>query len=232
MENYITLNVSDGTEMAAFTAFPNSTSGKLPGIMVFQEAFGVNEHMRKVTERFAAAGYAAICPELFHRTAPVGFEASYTDFDTVRQHIYAMSQTNIEEDVRATWDWLSSQTNVDAERIYCVGYCLGGRVSFITNSILPVKGSVSYYGGGIDNMIDRCANLHAKQLFYWGGLDQHIKSENIHTTLKAMEAAGKDFLNVKISYADHGFNCDARASYNKAASEEAWALTLAFLANN
>ena len=232
MENYTTLNVSDGTEMAAFTTFPNNTATKFPGIMVFQEAFGVNEHMRKVTERFAAAGYIAICPELFHRTAPVGFEASYTDFDTVRQHIYAMAPASIEEDVRATWDWLNKHPNVDTNRIYCVGYCLGGRVSFITNSILPVKGAVSYYGGGIDSLIDRCANLHAKQLFYWGGLDQHIKSENIHNTLKAMEAAGKDFLNVKISYADHGFNCDARASYNKAASEEAWALTLAFLANN
>ncbi len=232
MENYITLNVSDGTEMAAFTAFPTSPAGKLPAIMVFQEAFGVNEHMRQVTERFAVAGYAAICPELFHRTAPVGFEASYTDFDLARQHISGMSTANIEVDVRAAWHWLSNQPNIDADKIYCVGYCLGGRVSFITNSILPVKGSVSYYGGGIDNLVDRCAKLHAKQLFYWGGLDKHIKSENIHTTLKAMEAAGKDFTNVKISYAEHGFNCDARASYNKVASEEAWALTLAFLGNS
>jgi carboxymethylenebutenolidase len=232
MKNDIVLKVSDGTEMAAYKSFPESALGKLPGIMVWQEAFGVNGHMRRVTDRFASAGYAAVCPELFHRTAPRGFEGDYTNFDTVKPHTSALTIDGLEADIRATWHWLRSQENVDANRIYCVGYCMGGRVSFITNSILPVKGAVSYYGGGIDNFTDRCVNLHAKQLFFWGGLDKHIGPENIHNTLKAMEAAGKDFINVKISNADHAFNCDDRAAYNKSASEEAWALTLAFLANN
>ncbi|MBS1500885.1 MAG: dienelactone hydrolase family protein [Bacteroidetes bacterium] len=232
MENYIDLKVSDGTEMAAYASFPANKAGKLPGIMVWQEAFGVNSHMRRVTDRFAKEGYAAVCPELFHRTAPKGFEGSYTDFETVRPHTSALTVPGLEADIRATYDWLTAQENVDRERIYCVGYCMGGRVSFMANSILPVRAAVSYYGGGTDTIADRASNLHGKQLFYWGGLDKHIKSENIHTVLKAMEAAGKDFINVKISYADHAFNCDERASYNKAASEEAWALTLAFLANN
>jgi len=232
MKNYTTLRLPDGGEMAAFTVFPTNLSDKLPAIMLWQEAFGVNAHMRKVAERFAAEGYIVICPELFHRSASVGFEGSYTNFDEVRPHISSMTIDGLEADIRASWEWLNSKPNVDAERIFCVGYCMGGRVSFITNSILPVRGSVSYYGGGIDNLVDRCVSLHGKQLFFWGGLDKHIKSENIHTTLKAMEAAGKDFINVKISDADHGFNCDARSSYNKAASEEAWAMTLAFLANS
>ncbi|HVW14565.1 MAG TPA: dienelactone hydrolase family protein [Mucilaginibacter sp.] len=232
MKNHIDLKVSDGNEMAAYASFPENKTGKLPGIMVWQEAFGVNNHMRRVTDRFAKAGYVAICPELFHRTAPKDFEGSYTDFETVRPHTSALTVPGLEADIRATYDWLCTQENVDRERIYCVGYCMGGRVSFMTNSILPVKAAVSYYGGGTDTIADRASNLHGKQLFYWGGLDKHIKSENIHTVLKAMEAAGKDFINVKISYADHGFNCDERASYNQAASEEAWALTLAFLANN
>jgi carboxymethylenebutenolidase len=231
-ENYINLKVSDGTEMTAYTALPNNKSDKLPGIMVWQEAFGVNHHMRKVTSRFAKEGYIAICPELFHRTAPRGFEGDYTNFDTVKPHTSALTNQNLEADINAAWDWITTQQNVDVNKIYCVGYCMGGRVSFITNSILPVKAAVSYYGSGIDGLTDRFANLHGKQLFYWGGLDKHIKSENIQTTLKAMEAAGKDFINVKISYADHGFNCDERASYNQAASEEAWALTLAFLASS
>jgi carboxymethylenebutenolidase len=230
--NYISLKISDGTEMAAYAALPSTKPGKLPGIMVWQEAFGVNHHMRKVTERFAHEGYIAVCPELFHRTAAKGFEGDYTDFNTVMPHTKALTVEGIEADVKATFDWLAKQEQVDPARIYCVGYCMGGRVSFIANSILPVKAAVSYYGSGIDGLTDRCVNLHGKQLFYWGGLDKHIKPENIHVTLKAMEAAGKDFMNVKISYADHGFNCDARTSYNKAASEEAWALTLAFLANS
>lgn len=231
-DNYINLKISDGTEMAAYTAMPQNRSGKIPGIMVWQEAFGVNSHMRRVTERFAKNGYAAVCPELFHRTAPKGFEGDYTNFDTVKPHTSALTPGGLEADIKATYDWLTAQDNVDKSRIYCIGYCMGGRVSFITNSILPVTAAASYYGSGIDTMTERCANLHGKQLFYWGGLDKHIKSENIHIVLKAMEAAGKDFINVKISNADHGFNCDERASYNKAASEDAWALTLAFFENS
>jgi carboxymethylenebutenolidase len=147
-------------------------------------------------------------------------------------HTKALTNKNLEADIKATWDWMASQENVDKSDICCIGYCMGGRVSFLTNSTLPVKAAVSYYGSGIDVLSDRYEKLHAKQLFYWGGLDKHIKSENIDAVVKQMEAAGKDFINVKISYADHGFNCDERASYNKAASEEAWALTMAFMANN
>jgi carboxymethylenebutenolidase len=199
--------------------------------MVWQEAFGVNHHMRNATERFAKEGYVAICPELFHRTAPRGFEGDYMDFITVMPHARALNNESIEADIRATWEWLNSQENVDMNNISCVGYCMGGRVSFITNSILPVKAAVSYYGSGIDALTDRYEKLHAKQLFYWGGLDKHILPQHINAVIANMETAGKDFINVKISYADHGFNCDERASFNKTASKEAWALTHAFLAN-
>jgi carboxymethylenebutenolidase len=228
-KNYVTLPVAGGSKMAAYTALPENTSGKLPAIMVLQEAYGVNHHIRSVAERFANEGYIAISPELFHRTAPKGFEGNYNDFSTVTPHTKALTIKGFEVDLKATYKWLTEQGNVDQNRIYSVGYCMGGRVSFLANTLLPLKAAVSYYGGGLDTIADRAPQLHGKHLFFWGGLDKHIKSENIHTVIKALEAAGKDFVNVKISYADHGFNCDARSSYNEAASKEAWALTLAFL---
>ncbi len=114
-QNYINLKVSDGTEMAAYTAFPENKTGKLPGIMVWQEAFGVNHHMRKVTERFAKEGYVAICPELFHRTAPKGFEGDYTDFNSIMPHFKGLTNENFEADIKATWDWITTQENVDAK---------------------------------------------------------------------------------------------------------------------
>ncbi len=77
----VTLQVADGTSMNAYTARP-AEEGKFPGILVFQEAFGVNAHIRDITERIAREGYVAIAPELFHRTAP-GFEGSYTDRATI-----------------------------------------------------------------------------------------------------------------------------------------------------
>lgn len=68
--------------------------------------------------------------------------------------------------------------------------------------------------------------------FFWGGKDQHIKDVNINTVINALDAAGKDYINVKISFADHAFSCNERANYNEAAANEAWALTLAFLKNS
>jgi len=99
----------------------------------------------------------------------------------------------------------------------------------LANAVLPLKAAISYYGGGTDTIADKAKDLHGRHLFFWGGLDKHIKSENIHTVISAMEAAEKDYINVKISYADHAFACDDRPSYNETATKEAWALTLAFL---
>src|ERR1700674_4616002 len=99
----ITLQVSDGTPMKAPPAAP-ADGGKLPGLLVFQEAFGVNPHIRDVTERFAKQGYVAIAPELFHRTAP-GFEGSYTDFAPVMPHMQALTPEGLLKDAQAAFDW-------------------------------------------------------------------------------------------------------------------------------
>src|SRR6202521_4846674 len=99
----VTLQVADGTTMNAFVATP-ADGGKLPGLLVFQEAFGVNPHIRDVTERFAKQGYVAIAPELFHRTAP-GFEGSYTDFAPVMPHMQALTPEGLLKDAQAAFDW-------------------------------------------------------------------------------------------------------------------------------
>jgi len=127
-QNYVTLQVADGSTMAAYTSLPEKSTGKLPAIIVVQEAFGVNHHMRKVTDQFAAEGFVAICPEIFHRTAPVGFEGSYSDFASVMPHYQAVTIENLELDLKATYEWLAKQDNVDPDRVFSVGYCLGGKV--------------------------------------------------------------------------------------------------------
>lgn len=230
-KNYANLAISDGTTMAAYTAFPD-VKGAAPAIILLQEAFGVNHHIRNVAERFAEDGYVVIAPELFHRTAPKGTGISYDDFPSVMPHIQAITNQGLEADLKASYEWLTRQENVDTTKIYSIGYCLGGRVAFLANAILPLKAAVSYYGSGIDKLTDYMPKLHGRHLFFWGGLDKHIKPENINAVVMAMEDAGKDFINVKISYADHGFNCDERPAYNAAAAKEALALTLAFLKNS
>ena len=230
MNNMIHLKVDDGTALAAYVAMPQG-EGPFPGIIVFQEAFGVNSYMKRVADKLAASGYLAIVPELFHRSAPEGFTASYTDFPSVRAHLAHVTNETIEADARACFGWLQNNPTVVAAKIGCIGFCMGGKAAFLTNSILPVAASVSYYGGGIHLLTDRVPQLHGPQLLFWGGKDGHIVAEHRDAVVAAFRAAGKPFANVELSYGDHGFSCDERAAYNAEAAKEAWAMTLAFFAN-
>ncbi|HLZ40577.1 MAG TPA: dienelactone hydrolase family protein [Candidatus Sulfotelmatobacter sp.] len=223
------LKVAGSSPMGCYVARPAS-GGPHPGLIVFQEAFGVNAHIRDVTERFAAQGYVAIAPELFHRTAPPGFEGNYKDFPSVMPHYQAVTNEAAEADTRATYDWLHSNSNVIADRISCVGFCMGGRVAFLANTIVPLRAAVSFYGGGIaPGLLDRAARLHGPALLIWGGLDKHIKAEHRRSVADAMSAAGKIYVNVEFSNADHAFFCDDRSSYEPNAARQSWALTLEFL---
>lgn len=227
MEKYISLNINDGSTMQAYVAYPAKNVTAAPGLILFQEAFGVNQHIRNVADRFAAEGFVVVAPELFHRTAPAGFEGSYNDFPSLMPHYNAITNQGLIDDMTACHQWLTGE--IAGNAIYSIGYCLGGRVSFLANTVLPLKAAVSYYGGGTDQLADRAPRLHGKHLFFWGGKDKHIKAENISTVTNALDEAGKDYINVKFSYADHAFNCDERPAYHPVAAAEAWALTIAFL---
>jgi len=138
-------------------------------------------------------------------------------------------------DVGSAYEWLRADTGTQGQPIACIGFCMGGRVTFLTNAVLPVKAAISFYGGGIapnpfgPGLLSRAGDLHAPQMFFWGGLDKHIGPEQTHAVTESLRAAGKPFVNVEFSDADHGFFCDARSSYNPSAARQAWALTLTFL---
>jgi carboxymethylenebutenolidase len=219
---------ADASPMQAYMARPEG-NGPHPGLMVFQEAFGVNAHIRDVTERFAAEGYIAIAPELFHRTAPAGFEAGYGDFGSVRPHLQAVTPEAAEADVRATYEWLHSNAQVRKNEISCVGFCMGGRVSFIADSVVPLHAAVSFYGGGIQDSLDRAKTLHGPILLIWGGLDKHIALEVRRSVVDAVAVQHKPYVNIEFSQADHGFFCDQRPAYEPKSARQAWALTLEFL---
>jgi carboxymethylenebutenolidase len=224
----ITLQVADGTSMNAYVATLDD-GGKLPGLLVFQEAFGVNPHIRDVTERFAKQGYIAIAPELFHRTAS-GFECEYSNFPACAPHMQALTPDGMIADSKAAFDWLQKNPRVRPNSTACIGWCMGGRVSFLANSALPLKAAISFYGGGIaPALLPRAAQQHGPILLVWGGLDAHIPHEQIRAIVDAMTATKKTYVNVEFSDADHGFFCDARASYKETAAKQAWELSLKFL---
>jgi carboxymethylenebutenolidase len=229
----VTLKVPDGTSMNAFLARPTD-EGKHPGMLVFQEAFGVNGHIRDICGRMAAEGFVALAPELYHRTAP-GFEGRYDDIGPAIEQARALTEAGLEADVRAAHQALAGDSSVDAGRLVSIGFCMGGRVSFLADAVLPLRASISFYGGGIatsqmgPGLLGRARDLHAPILLFWGGRDKHIGSEQTHAVADALRAAEKTYINVEFSDADHGFFCDARPSYHPASAAQAWALCQAFL---
>jgi carboxymethylenebutenolidase len=225
----VTLQVADGTSMNAYVATP-AEGAKAPGLVVFQEAFGVNAHIRDVTDRFAKQGYIAIAPELFHRTGP-GFEGVYSNFPACMPHMQALTPDGLIADARAAFDWLQKNQRVQPNSTASIGFCMGGRVSFLANSAMPLKAAISFYGGGIvPALLPRVAQQHGPILFCWGALDSHIPKEHIRTIIDAMQEAKKMYVNVEFSDADHGFFCDARPAYKETAAKQAWELALKFLA--
>ena len=226
----IQLSVADGTVMNAYVSRPER-AGKFPAVMVFQEAFGVNHYIRDIADRIAREGYIAIAPELFHRSAGPGYDMGYNDFPKVMPHIQALTPDGMIADATAAFNWLKDQPDVLANKIGCIGFCMGGRVSFLANTALPLAGAISFYGGGMHLLADRAENLHGPMLLFWGGKDHHIKPEHIQTVIDALKKADKSFVNVEFSMADHGFFCNERAAYHKESSFEAWGMVKEFLKN-
>jgi carboxymethylenebutenolidase len=231
---FVNLAVDDGTSMRAYVARPEGKPRA--GLIVFQEIFGVNSHIRDITERFAREGYLAIAPELFHRTGP-GFESGYTDMNPGFGHMSQMNDASLASDIRAAFDWLQSQSDSKKLPTGAIGYCMGGRCATLAAMTVPLACGISYYGGGIapspfnPGLLDRLKEVQAPMLFFWGGLDGFIKPEHVKMVTDGMRAANKPFVSVEFSDADHGFFCDQRASYNATAASEAWALTLTYLKN-
>lgn len=228
VQQKISLEVSDGTRMDAYVSRPDDREVH-DAIIVLQEAFGVNSHIRSVADRLAHEGYVCIAPELYHRTAP-GFEGDYNDFEALRPHINAMTREGSDADLKAAFQWLQKDKWIHGDRICSAGYCMGGRMAFAANAILPLRAAVSYYGGGIaPGSLDRVSSLSGPMLFFWGELDKHIPPEQRAEVTGALKANRKTYVNVEFSDTDHGFFCDERKAYQSRAARQSWALMLEFL---
>jgi carboxymethylenebutenolidase len=211
------LTAADGVVLSAYRADPaGSPRG---GLVVAQEIFGINSHIRSVCDRFAADGYLAIAPALFDRYQP-GFDVGYSPEDIAKGRDLK-GKANIDaalKDVSAARDVAAA-----AGKVGIVGYCWGGHVAWMAASrIAGFACAVPYYGGG---MLE-AAGEHPKcpVIAHFGELDSGIPVEGVRKF-----AAAHPEIQVHLYAADHGFNCDQRGSYNAPAAKLARERTLAFL---
>ena len=220
MGKNITLKASDGHEFTAYRADP---AGKPKGSMiVIQEIFGVNDHIRSVCDRVAANGYIAVAPALQDR-AQKGFEVGYTppDIEKGREVRGKVKNEDSLKDLRATFDYLKSQ---NAGKIGAVGYCWGGSLAWLAaTNIDGLACAVSYYGGEVANSAD--AKAKCPVIFHFGDKDMSIPMDKVEI-VKAKQGAVNP---VYVYAAGHGFSCDARGSFDKAAHELALGRTREFV---
>lgn len=227
----VELAVSDGTTMHAEIARPPSAPATTPGLIIFQDAYGVNDQLRGIARRFADLGLTTISPELYHRTQH-GLVGAYDGRDdALRNRGKAdMTPAGTIADIHAAYDWLVREKTVEGDRIAALGFCMGGRTVFVANAELPLRAAISFYGGGIaPGLLGRAPEQHGRLLMFWGGLDRHIKVEQRRAVDDALTAAGKDHVQVVFAPADHGFFGPQQPVYNPDAARNAWALAVEFL---
>jgi len=217
MGEMTTLMARDGHEFNAWLA---PASGTPRGaIVVAQEIFGVNRHVRGLVDGFAADGYLAIAPCLFDRIRR-GIELGYSEKETQEGRGYRLQIPR-----EKTLLDLSACVNVvkHAGRVAVVGYCWGGTLAYLAARELPVVCAVSYYGGQIKDFLDKPPRRPV--MYHFGERDPYIPISDVEK-IRAADPAGIFHLYP----ADHGFNCEERGSYDAGSARLARERTLAFLA--
>jgi len=222
MGEFTRLMARDGHEFSAWLAAPPpdaSHGGSRGAVVILQEIFGVNSHIRSVTDGFAAQGYVAIAPSLFDR-AKRGVELGYGPEDIQQGRGYVLQL-----DIKQVMLDITACINVvrHAGPVAAVGYCWGGTLAYLAACELRVAAAVSYYGSRIVEHLDR--RTHAPVQYHFGELDKSIPPEAIEK-IRTADPSGE----FHIYPADHGFNCDQRASFDAPSARLARERTLAFLA--
>ncbi len=214
---WIELKPEGAGPIRAWRADPNGRPRG--GVAVVQEIFGVNAHIRAVTDKFAAEGYLAVAPAIFEHVEK-GFDVGY-DPESRARGMAIMGKADREQMLRDVA--AAVQVAKEGGRVAVVGFCLGGTVAWGAAAQLSgVSAAIGYYGGGIIGLKDLKPRMPT--LLHFGEKDQHIPIAGV----KEVAAAHPD-VEVHIYSADHGFNCDQRESYDAPSAALAWTRTIAFL---
>jgi carboxymethylenebutenolidase len=217
-----------GGTMDAYLALPPAGSG--PGLLLLQEIFGVNEHIRTVADQYALAGFVVLAPDVFWRQAP-RVELGYEGADRQRgvDLATALQPGELVADLQAATAALRARPEVGAGRkVGAIGWCMGGRLAYTAAAVAGVDAAVAYYGGGIQGQLALAAQVRCPMQFHYAGHDDHIPPAAVDAVRSAF--AGKPAEVFVYPGSTHGFNCWARASYHAPSAALALGRSLTFLA--
>ncbi len=231
-------NIQITKDLPGYYVTPTGT-GKFPAVIVLMEAFGLNNWCKSICDRLAQSGFAAVAPDFYR-----GKTYAYSDVASAIAKLKSLKDDDIMRDVGKSLDFLTTKSEINANGIGVIGFCLGGRYTFLANASYPtkIKAAVSFYGGGIDpapdnqlgqkSLLDRIPTMQAPIMLMYGSDDQLIAAEEHGRIATALSKAKKRYILNLFPNAGHGFMSDRRENYSAAAAAEAWLMTTGFFSQN
>lgn len=235
------VEISNSPAIPGYLSRPEGDVSR-PALIVFHEAFGLNEHIKTLADRLAKEGYVAMAPDLFYKSPDR--IASYDESQKAMGLVASLTDELVMSVTGKAIEYLKSQSFVKSSAIGVIGWCLGGRLAFLAAANFPedIKSAVPFYGGGITgempmpgftmNPLAQADRIKAPMLLIFGDQDQFIPLDQVRRIESRLNDLGKR-AEVKVyEGAGHGFFCDERPGHHAEAAEDAWRRTLAFLQNN
>ena len=228
---------AESGRMSGWLSRPQA-EGKYPAVVVVMEAFGLNEHIKDVTERIAREGYVALAPDMYYREK--NNVVSYENLPDAIRLMTSLHDDKIVKDMGAAISYLQQQPAARADRIGVTGFCMGGRITFLTACLNPaVKAAAPFYGGGIGSgmqpsdktpkaPLEYADKLSAPMLLFFGEVDPFISLDEVNRIKARLAELKKNAETIVYPGAPHGFFCNNRDSYRADAAKDAWERLLKF----
>jgi carboxymethylenebutenolidase len=227
--SWISVKNTRNEQFDAYVSLP--PTGRGPGLVILQEIFGVNEHIRAVADQYATDGYCVIAPDIFWREGRK-IELAY-DPQGFERGLGLLGKLNIDQtaiDLQATVTALK-QLSACTGKVGSLGFCMGGLLSFIAAAEAGVDTAVCYYGGGIHQHLDRAKKIRCPVLFHFADQDAYIPQQAVQAVRKSL--GGRKNVRVIVhAGVDHGFNCWRRPAWNQVTAARARGQSLVHLSES
>ena len=231
--HWIDIKAHDGGSFGAYVSTPPKDTAGGPSIVLIQEIWGVNQHVRDVADQYAMDGFTVFAPDVFWRQQP-RVDLGYNEVDNPKAFALmgALDRPNAVKDLASTASALraySASVGKGVGKVASFGFCMGGALSYLCAASGSVDAAVCYYGGGIHTMLDRAPDVNVPILMHFAENDGHISMSAVASIQAAFK--GRDEVRIDVyPGVDHGFNCWGRGMYNQKAAALARGRSLAFLA--
>ena len=231
------IQIADGGQKMPCHLAKPASGGPYPAVLVIMEAFGLNDNIRKITDRFAEEGFVALAPDIYFRQP--NNVCGYNDMPNAMRLMQSVKDDEVTGDVQASVTYLKTLKEVKP-KFGITGYCMGGKIAFLTACRVPdIGASAPFYGGGLVSPgssgkapIDYVEGLKAPVMAFFGGKDAFIPMDQVEKFKSTLQKAGKQVDVTVYADADHGFMCDERPVYHPTHAKEAWEKTVAFFKKN